>query len=44
MEDFEDESRYAVYSTFAVGPEVEKYKLTLGYTAEQQVIIIYVRT
>ena len=30
MEDFTDESRYAVYSTFAVGAEIEKYKLTLG--------------
>ena len=30
MEDFTDESRYAVYSTFAVGAEVEKYKLTIG--------------
>ncbi|KAK2171725.1 hypothetical protein NP493_1034g00007 [Ridgeia piscesae] len=30
MEDFTDESRYAVYSNFAVGAEIEKYKLTLG--------------
>ena len=30
MEDFKNESRYAVYSTFAVGAEIEKYKLTLG--------------
>ncbi|KAK2171728.1 hypothetical protein NP493_1034g00010 [Ridgeia piscesae] len=30
MEDFTDESRYAVYSIFAVGAEIEKYKLTLG--------------
>ena len=30
MEDFEDERRLADYSSFAVGAEVEQYKLTLG--------------
>ncbi|KAK2152876.1 hypothetical protein NP493_2397g00002 [Ridgeia piscesae] len=30
MEDFEDERRYADYSTFAIGAEIEKYKLTIG--------------
>ena len=30
MEDFKEERRYAVYSSFAVGAEIDKYKLTLG--------------
>ena len=30
LEDFENEIRYAQYSTFAVANEVDKYKLTVG--------------
>ncbi|KAI0235839.1 Tenascin-R [Lamellibrachia satsuma] len=30
LEDFEDESRYAAYSTFAVSSEADKYKFILG--------------
>ena len=30
LEDFENETRYANYSTFAVGNETDKYRLTVG--------------
>ena len=30
MEDFENETRYAEYTTFAVAGEIDKYRLTIG--------------
>ena len=30
LDDFENESRYAVFSTFAVASEADKYAMTLG--------------